>query len=73
MPGENERETGGRIPQEKMHRDGNDEVSQDAAGNKPPKSGVGLNEPLSDRSESDKSDLVQRPTSAKEGRSDRNK
>jgi len=73
MPGENQRETGARAPKVKMRRDGNDEVSQEAAGNTPPASGVGLREPLSERSESDKSDLVQRPTSAKEGRADRNK
>lgn len=61
------------MPKVKMRRDGNDEVSQDAAGNKPPALGVGLIERLSERSESDKTDLVQSPTSAKEGRIERNK
>lgn len=73
MPGENERETGERVPIEKTWRDANDEVSQKAAENKRPPSGVGLTEKLSERSESDKSDLTQRPTTAKEGDQDRNR
>lgn len=72
MPGENQRETGARAPHAKTSRDANDEVSQKAAENKKPRSRVGLTETLSERSESDKSDLVDSPTTAKEGSPERN-
>jgi hypothetical protein len=72
MPGENQRKTGAREPHGKTRRDANDEVSQKAAENKKHRSGVGLTERLSERSESDKSDLVDSPTTAKEGSPERN-
>jgi hypothetical protein len=72
MPGENQRETGARAPREKTRPDASDEVSQKAAENKKPRSSVGLMETLSERSESDKSDLVDSATTAKEGSPERN-
>ena len=72
MPGENRRETGERVPHERSRRDSNDDVSQDAAENKKPGRVGGLADQGSDRSESDRSDLAQRPTDAREGRSNRN-
>jgi hypothetical protein len=41
MPDPTSYETGARRPVEKTRRDDNEDFSQDAAGNKPPKSGVG--------------------------------
>jgi hypothetical protein len=72
MPGENRRETGDRIPHEKSRRDSNDDVPQEAAENKKPGHRGGLADQGSDRSESDRSDLAQRPTAAKDVRSSRN-
>lgn len=72
MPGENRRETGARVPREKARPDPTDQVSQRAAENRKPPLGVGLSEKLSERSESDKSDLVDKPIAAKEGNPARN-
>ena len=51
MPGENRRETGGRVLQPKDTPDANDDVSQEAAENRNPPGGVGNTEPSSDHNE----------------------
>jgi hypothetical protein len=51
MPGENHRETGGRVLRRKERPDQNEKFSQEAAENRRPPGGVGNTEPSSDHHE----------------------
>jgi hypothetical protein len=51
MSGTNRRETGARELRKKRYPDASDDVSQDAAENRPPRDGVGNTEPSGDHDE----------------------
>ena len=51
MPQKPAYEAGARQPMQKKHPDPNDAFSQDAAGNKPPKSGMGITEKVDEKGE----------------------